>query len=303
MSGPTRPVPDETARLQARASDPGIRSGCRPMPAPARPMCWPSASSGCCCGHRPVEHPLPDLYARRRRQHVEPRVLEPVRMDDARRRRAGRSRSPRSRARAPDAARLRAARRLFAEALETPGGLKIQTIHAFCEAVLHQFPLEANIAAHFEMLDPRMEQALFADGAPRNDDGRGRRRNPELGRGLRHGAGARRRGRARRCCSGDRAPARRPARLHRRGPGRRAGPLRRSSTSSASRPARPPSRSPAPSGRCRAFRRDISSDLVAAGRGYDAASRAQQHAAACRHSRLSPRPIPASVCTLLRRRS
>ncbi|OJU51840.1 MAG: double-strand break repair helicase AddA [Mesorhizobium sp. 61-13] len=57
---------------------------------------------------------------------------------------------------------LRRARRLFAEALETPGGLKIQTIHAFCESVLHQFPLEANIAAHFEMLDPQMEQALFA---------------------------------------------------------------------------------------------------------------------------------------------
>ncbi|MCX7302748.1 MAG: double-strand break repair helicase AddA [Hyphomicrobiales bacterium] len=65
--------------------------------------------------------------------------------------------------RAPDAAKLSAARRLFAEALETPGGLKIQTIHAFCEAVLHQFPLEANIAAHFEMLDPRSEALLFAE--------------------------------------------------------------------------------------------------------------------------------------------
>ena len=62
----------------------------------------------------------------------------------------------------PDAALMRRARRLFAEALETPGGLKIQTIHAFCESVLHQFPLEANIAAHFEMLDPPMEAALFA---------------------------------------------------------------------------------------------------------------------------------------------
>lgn len=58
--------------------------------------------------------------------------------------------------------KLRRARRLFAEALETPGGLKIQTIHAFCESVLHQFPLEANIAAHFEMLDAQMEEALFA---------------------------------------------------------------------------------------------------------------------------------------------
>ncbi len=63
----------------------------------------------------------------------------------------------------PSRDKLRRARRLFAEALETPGGLKIQTIHAFCEAVLHQFPLEANIAGHFELLDGQMEAALFAD--------------------------------------------------------------------------------------------------------------------------------------------
>jgi ATP-dependent helicase/nuclease subunit A len=65
--------------------------------------------------------------------------------------------------REPNRARLRRARQLFARALETPGGLKIQTIHAFCEAILHQFPLEANIAGHFEMLDGQMEQALIAD--------------------------------------------------------------------------------------------------------------------------------------------
>jgi ATP-dependent helicase/nuclease subunit A len=65
--------------------------------------------------------------------------------------------------RRPGAQRLKRARRLFAEALETPGGLKIQTIHAFCEAVLHQFPLEANIAGHFELLDQPMEQALISD--------------------------------------------------------------------------------------------------------------------------------------------
>jgi ATP-dependent helicase/nuclease subunit A len=43
--------------------------------------------------------------------------------------------------REPTDARLALARRLFARALETPGGLKIQTIHAFCEAVLQHFPL------------------------------------------------------------------------------------------------------------------------------------------------------------------
>ncbi|KAF0121560.1 MAG: UvrD/REP helicase [Xanthobacteraceae bacterium] len=52
-----------------------------------------------------------------------------------------------------DGAALRRARRLFAEALETPGGLKVQTIHAFCERVLHQFPFEANVASQFSVLD------------------------------------------------------------------------------------------------------------------------------------------------------
>jgi ATP-dependent helicase/nuclease subunit A len=53
----------------------------------------------------------------------------------------------------PSQRRLEKARRLFAEAIETPGGLKIQTIHAFCEAILHQFPLEADLPGRFEVLD------------------------------------------------------------------------------------------------------------------------------------------------------
>ncbi len=53
----------------------------------------------------------------------------------------------------PDARRRALARRLFARALETPGGLKVQTIHAFCTQLLHQFPFEANVAARFTVLD------------------------------------------------------------------------------------------------------------------------------------------------------
>jgi ATP-dependent helicase/nuclease subunit A len=48
---------------------------------------------------------------------------------------------------------LAAARRLFARALETPGGLKIQTIHAFCEKLLRRFPLEAGVAPGFTVLE------------------------------------------------------------------------------------------------------------------------------------------------------
>ena len=50
---------------------------------------------------------------------------------------------------APDARRRALARRLFARALETPGGLKVQTIHAFCTQLLHQFPFEADVTARF----------------------------------------------------------------------------------------------------------------------------------------------------------
>jgi ATP-dependent helicase/nuclease subunit A len=53
----------------------------------------------------------------------------------------------------PDAAQRTRARRLFASALETPGGLKVQTIHAFCTRLLHQFPFEANVAARFTVPD------------------------------------------------------------------------------------------------------------------------------------------------------
>ncbi|MAS06952.1 MAG: double-strand break repair helicase AddA [Ahrensia sp.] len=63
----------------------------------------------------------------------------------------------------PDAPKLAFARCLFARALETPGGLKIQTIHAFCDALLHRFPLEANVPGHFEQLDEDMIAALIGE--------------------------------------------------------------------------------------------------------------------------------------------
>ena len=61
-----------------------------------------------------------------------------------------------------DAEALRRARKLFARALETPGGLKIRTIHAFCESLLRRFPLEAGVVRHFEVLDDRTAFELRA---------------------------------------------------------------------------------------------------------------------------------------------
>lgn len=62
----------------------------------------------------------------------------------------------------PRAKKLIYARQLFARALETPGGLKVQTIHAFCERLLQQFPFEANVPGHFEVADDQKQAELLA---------------------------------------------------------------------------------------------------------------------------------------------
>ncbi len=60
-----------------------------------------------------------------------------------------------------DAAKRARARRLFAAALETPGGLKVQTIHAFCTRILQQFPFEADVAARFTVLEERAQSEML----------------------------------------------------------------------------------------------------------------------------------------------
>ncbi|WP_238258108.1 UvrD-helicase domain-containing protein, partial [Methylobacterium gnaphalii] len=57
---------------------------------------------------------------------------------------------------------LSRARRLFARAVETPGGLKIETLHALCERLLHMFPFEANVPARFQVLDEDQTRNAFA---------------------------------------------------------------------------------------------------------------------------------------------
>ena len=53
----------------------------------------------------------------------------------------------------PDEEILKKARRLFALTLETPGGMKIMTIHSFSQSILKRFPLEAGVSPHFEVMD------------------------------------------------------------------------------------------------------------------------------------------------------
>jgi ATP-dependent helicase/nuclease subunit A len=63
--------------------------------------------------------------------------------------------------RAPDPAERVVARRLFARVLDAPGGINILTIHAFCQALLKRFPLEAGVAPGFEVLDEAEAQTLL----------------------------------------------------------------------------------------------------------------------------------------------
>ena len=82
----------------------------------------------------------------------------------------------------PDARLRKSARKLFACALETPGGLKVQTIHALCTRLLQQFPFEANVPARFAVLDDRdqnemMERAnlgVFLEASRQPDSATGR---------------------------------------------------------------------------------------------------------------------------------
>ncbi len=63
------------------------------------------------------------------------------------------------------------ARTLFASAIETPGGLKIQTIHSFCAGILRRFPLEAEVSPQFKEMEDRAAQILRQDVLDEMADG------------------------------------------------------------------------------------------------------------------------------------
>ena len=141
------PVGVGLGRGQCRLGQDACAGAARDPPAAAR--------------HAAGEDPLPHLHQGRRRQHGEPRVRDARAsgraLDDA----ALDAEIEKIEGRRPDAARRVHARRLFAQALDTPGGLKVQTIHAFCTRLLHQFPFEADVAARFEVLEERTRSELI----------------------------------------------------------------------------------------------------------------------------------------------
>lgn len=61
----------------------------------------------------------------------------------------------------PNLTEMKTARRLFTKTLETPGGLKIMTIHSFCQSVLKRFPLEAGVSPNFDIMDETTADVLL----------------------------------------------------------------------------------------------------------------------------------------------
>jgi len=63
----------------------------------------------------------------------------------------------------PTVEQLRDARRLFARVLACPGGMRIRTIHAFCQEILRRFPIEAGLPPHFNVIEEGDAHALQTD--------------------------------------------------------------------------------------------------------------------------------------------
>src|SRR5690242_5503420 len=147
------PIPSDTAASQARASDPATSA-------------WVSANAGSGKTHvlaqrvirllldgTPPAKILCLTFTKAAAANMANRIFDTlgkwVKLDDAALDAAIRETG----ARDIGPARRAQARRLFASALETPGGLKVQTIHGFCTRLLQQFPFEANVAARFRVLE------------------------------------------------------------------------------------------------------------------------------------------------------
>ncbi len=176
-------IPPQTHEKQRRASDPGA-------------SVWVSANAGSgkthvlaqrvvrlLLGGAPPSKILCLTFTKAAAANMAMRVFNTLalwtRLDDA----ALRDAILATGAREPSARDMIAARVLFARTMETPGGLKIQTIHAFCERLLHLFPFEANAPARFEVAD-EMGQADLLQRARRDVLERAARSDPTLSAAL-----------------------------------------------------------------------------------------------------------------------
>lgn len=58
---------------------------------------------------------------------------------------------------------METARRLFAYVIEDPVGLRIQTIHSFCQSLLARFPIEAKVPPNFTLLEGEKAAGMLAE--------------------------------------------------------------------------------------------------------------------------------------------
>ena len=61
----------------------------------------------------------------------------------------------------PNEKTLKLAKQLFAIVLDSSERIRIQTIHGFCQSVLKRFPLEAEVAPHFQLIDDYSKKELL----------------------------------------------------------------------------------------------------------------------------------------------
>jgi len=167
MSTPRQNIPDAVTALQTRASNPDVSAFVAANAGSGKTHVLVSRVIRLLLDGVPPEKILCITFTKAAAANMAQRVFTTlgrwVRMPDDELNAAIRSIG----ASAPNAATRMRARKLFASALETPGGLKVQTIHALCTRLLQQFPFEANVPAHFSVLDDRdqndmMERANLA---------------------------------------------------------------------------------------------------------------------------------------------
>lgn len=63
----------------------------------------------------------------------------------------------------PNEVQMVEARQLFAKVLEAPQGLRIMTVHAFCQELLARFPVEASVGSHFTVMEEREQKKLLQE--------------------------------------------------------------------------------------------------------------------------------------------
>ena len=63
----------------------------------------------------------------------------------------------------PTDAHMRTARQLFARVLDVPGGMHIETIHAFCQSLLRRFPVESGLSPHFQVMAETDTREILAE--------------------------------------------------------------------------------------------------------------------------------------------